>query len=115
MKKYINLFFGAAVGFLNGLFGSGGGTIAVPCLEKSGVDTKKAHAASVALIFVLSLITAVVYFINGKLNFEVALQYIPYGLIGAVVGAILLGRISNKLIRKIFGALIIASAVRMLI
>ena len=115
MKKYLNLFFGAAVGFLNGLFGSGGGTVAVPCLEKSGVEPKKAHAASVALIFVLSIVTAVVYFFNGKLDFNGALQYIPYGLIGAVIGALLLRKIPDKMIRKIFGVLIIASAIRMFI
>ena len=115
MMKYLYLIFGAVVGFLNGLFGSGGGTLAVPCLEKNGIEPKKAHAASVALIFILSLVTAVVYLINGKLDFNSAGEYIPYGLIGAVAGSFLLGKLPDKIIRKIFGALIIASAIRMLI
>ena len=115
MKKYIELIFGGICGFLNGLFGSGGGTVAGPAFEKNGIEPKKAHASSVALIFVLSLVTAVVYLINGKLDFAAAWQYIPYGLIGAVLGAVLLKKIPNKLIRKIFGVLIIAGAVRMLL
>ncbi len=115
MKKYIELIFGGVCGFLNGLFGSGGGTVAVPAFEKNGTEPKKAHASSVALIFVLSLVTAVVYLINGKLDFSAAWEYIPYGLIGAVLGAVLLKKTPDKLIRKIFGVLIIAGAVRMLI
>ena len=63
----------------------------------------------------MSIVTAVIYFINGKLDFDGALQYIPYGLIGAVIGALLLKKIPDKLIRKIFGVLIIASAIRMFI
>lgn len=114
-KKYTQLFYGAVCGFLNGLFGSGGGTVAVPAFEKSGTEPKEAHASSVALIFVLSIITAVVYLLNGKLDFGAALDYIPYGIIGAILGALLLGKIPDKYIRIIFGILIIASAVRMLI
>ena len=63
----------------------------------------------------LSLVTAVVYLINGKLDFSTAWEYIPYGLIGAVLGAVLLKKTPDNLIRRIFGVLIIAGAVRMLI
>lgn len=115
MNKYIGLIYGAICGFLNGLFGSGGGTVAVPAFEKNGAEPKKAHASSVALIFVLSLVTAVVYLINGKIDFTAAWEYIPFGLIGAVLGAVLLKKIPDKLIRKMFGILIIAGALRMLI
>ncbi len=54
MTKKCSALIGAAAGFLNGLFGSGGGIAAVPLLEKNGVEKKKAHAESVALIMVLS-------------------------------------------------------------
>lgn len=114
-KNSTKLLYGAVCGFLNGLFGSGGGTVAVPALEKNGIEPKKAHASSVALIFVLSLVTAVVYLINGKLDFGAAWEYIPYGLIGAILGSLLLGKMPDRIIRIIFGLLIIASAVRMII
>lgn len=115
MNKYIGLIYGAICGFLNGLFGSGGGTVAVPAFEKNGAEPKKAHASSVALIFVLSLVTAVIYLINGKIDFTAAWEYIPFGLIGAVLGAVLLKKIPDKLIKKMFGILIIAGALRILI
>ena len=46
---------GAATGIANGLFGSGGGIIAVPMLQKSGMKAKEAHAASLALTLPLFL------------------------------------------------------------
>ena len=78
--KHAHLLYGSICGFLNGLFGSGGGTVAVPAFEKNGTEPKKAHASSVALIFVLSLVTAVIYLMNGKLDFGTAWEYIPTGL-----------------------------------
>ncbi len=115
MKKAKEYFYGIAVGFLNGLFGSGGGTVAVPCLEKSGLEAKKAHATSVALIFILSLVTAIVYLLNGKLNLNEAMNYIPYGIIGAITGAMLLKKISNTFLKKLFAVIILISAIRILI
>lgn len=52
---------------------------------------------------------------NGKLDFGTAWKYIPYGLIGAILGSFLLGKIPDSLIRIIFGLLMIASGVRMIL
>ena len=41
--------FGGIIGFLNGLLGAGGGMVAVPVLKKE-MDTKQAHATSIAVI-----------------------------------------------------------------
>ena len=112
MKKHL---MGLVCGLLNGMFGSGGGVAAVPMLEGSGLEAKKSHATSVALIFVLSIATTISYLMGDKLNFEIALQYIPYGIIGAVLGAVLLKRTPNSLLRRIFGVIILAAAVRILV
>lgn len=60
-------------GFLNGFFGSGGGVAAVPVLEHEqrgagntpAESVRRAHANSVAVIFVLSAVAAVSYFFSG--------------------------------------------------
>ena len=109
MKKF---FSGALCGLLNGFFGSGGGVVAVPVMEKNGCDTKQAHASSVALIFLLSLATAVMYGFDGRLDFAAAWQYIPWGAAGAAVGAIFLKKIKAQWLHRLFGALIIGAAVR---
>ena len=115
MKNKMSFIFGLLCGFLNGLFGSGGGTVAVPCLEKSGLEVKKARASSVLLIFVLSIFTAIIYFLNGNLDLGLAMDYIPYGIVGAVIGSLTLKKISSDILKKIFAIIIIISGVRILL
>ena len=105
---------GFTSGVLNGLFGSGGGIAAVPLLEKLGVEAKKSHATSVIIIFFLSIAAAVGYYLGGSLDFETAFSLVPSGLAGATAGAVLLKKIDNSLLRRIFGVIMLISAVRML-
>ncbi len=112
MNKFLK---GLLCGSMNGFFGSGGGVIAVPVLEHDGCTAQQAHASSVALIFVLSLVTTVTYWIGGGLDFAEAWKYVPWGLLGAVGGSLFLRKISSVWLHRVFGALIIAAAVRSLL
>lgn len=116
-KKTVNNLFlwigGAAVGLINGLLGSGGGMIAVPVLKKVGLTQKESHASAVMLIFFLSLFTAAAYLFDGRLSLSAALPYIPGGIVGAVAGAILLKKIPDRLLRKIFGVFMVYTGVRL--
>lgn len=105
---------GFTSGVLNGLFGSGGGIAAVPLLERLGIEPKKSHATSVIIIFFLSIAAAIGYYAGGGLDFETAFSYIPSGLAGAAIGTILLKKIDNSLLRRIFGIIMLISAVRMI-
>ena len=109
---------------LNGFFGSGGGVVAVPVIEreKKKLDPdgpeadamKSAHADSVALILVLSITAAVSYLFTGGLDLGTAWAYIPFGAAGAAAGALFLRRIKAVWLQRLFGALICAAAVRTL-
>ena len=110
-KKCFNALTGIAVGICNGFFGSGGGMIAVPMLEKGGSEAK-AHATSIAITLPLSIISGLVYFKGGSLDFSQAVKFIPLGLAGAAVGAMLMKKLSNSLLKRIFGALMIIAGVR---
>ena len=61
---------GIFAGFLNGLFGSGGGIIAVPLFKKSGLSQKEAQATALFMMFFLSVISAGIYFYEGRLPFS---------------------------------------------
>lgn len=110
-----NFFEGTLCGFLNGFFGSGGGVIAVPVFEKEGCPVQEAHASSVAFIFILSLVTAVFYGFSGTLDFAAAWSFIPWGAAGAITGALFLKKIKAQWLRRLFGAVITAASVRMLL
>jgi len=114
MKNSRKITIGLISGLLNGLFGSGGGIAAVPLLERAGVEVKKSHATSVALILVLSVASTVMYALKGKLDVSTALAFIPSGLVGALIGSFLLKKTPNSVLRRVFGVVILASAVRML-
>jgi len=114
LKKQIKTVTGAICGILNGLFGSGGGVAAVPMLTFMGLEQRKSHATSVAVIFFLSIMSVIAYGIKGSLDYKTAFLYIPWGVLGAVLGALLLKKVPNTLLRRIFGAVVIISAVKIL-
>ncbi|MCL2018464.1 MAG: sulfite exporter TauE/SafE family protein [Oscillospiraceae bacterium] len=114
LKKYSKILIGTLSGVLNGLFGSGGGVVAVPLLRLFGLEAKKSHATSVALIFFLSLMSVIAYSLKNNLEWKIALGFIPWGIAGAVLGALLLKKVPNTLLRRIFGLVVLISAVRIL-
>jgi uncharacterized membrane protein YfcA len=105
---------GVIIGIINGLFGSGGGVAAVPALQNSGIAVKKAHATSLAVTLPLSIVSAVFYSVNSEFKWSDALILIPFGLAGAVIGGLLLKKLKNVWLKRIFGALLIVAGIRML-
>ena len=94
---------------------NGGGIAAVPLLKASGIPLKKAHATSLAVILPISLVSAILYMANGAIRFADAWPYLPGGFLGAILGALLMQKIPDKLLRKAFGAFMIYAAVRLLL
>lgn len=109
------LFFGFATGLVNGIFGAGGGMLAVPILKKSGLNQKTAHANAVAVILPITVISAVLYVIKGNVNISDGVIFIPTGVIGAVIATFALQKFSNKVLQKIFAAFMIYAGIRLLL
>lgn len=107
---------GAVTGILNGLFGSGGGTVAVPGMEKFlSVETKKAHATAIAVILPLSIVSIFVYIGKVQVDLKTLVAVSVGGVLGGYAGAVLLNKLSLRWIHYIFGAFMIAAAVRMVL
>ena len=102
---------GLGVGFINGVFGAGGGMLAVPILKSEGLSQKSAHANAVAVILPIT----VLYLVKGSVSLADSLAFIPTGLIGSVIAAFALQKFSNKWLQKIFAAFMIYSGVRLLL
>ena len=117
-QKWNKLAIGLVTGFANGLFGSGGGTIVVPAMERFlNVEEHKAHATAIAIILPLSVLSLAVYFWRTGLGevWRIAFWASVGGLAGGVVGARLLRRVSGIWLHRIFGAFMLAAAVRMIL
>lgn len=110
----------AAIGFItgaaNGLFGSGGGTIAVPAMETLlGVEEHKAHATAISIILPLTVMSIFYYASNGHIDLLLSIKVVAGGLIGGYIGAKLLGKCPTSLLKKLFGIFMILAGIRMLI
>ena len=77
MKKYAFYIVGLFSGFINGILGTGGGTVVVPCIEWLGMDTKKSHSTAIAIILPITIVSA--FFISSKVmwisNQQLYFQY----------------------------------------
>lgn len=114
MKKTKTAATGVLAGFLNGIFGSGGGVAAVPLFRKNGLDQKEAQATSLLLMFLLSTVSAGIYLSEGRISVPDAVPYIPGGILGGIAASVLFRKMKPDLLRKIFGGFVTFSAARML-
>lgn len=106
---------GAVIGLVNGALGAGGGMLAVPLLSKYGLSKKECHANAVAVILPITVVSAVLYLFRGYVNLSSAIVFVPTGLIGSLLGTVMLKKISNKWLGKIFGGFMIYAGVRLLL
>lgn len=58
----------SAPGVINGLLGAGGGMVVVPLLSALGVRGKKSHATALMVIVPLSLVSAILYLVQGRVT-----------------------------------------------
>lgn len=77
MKKMRTYGTGILIGLLNGLFGAGGGIVAVTAFEKMGMPDKSSHATAVAVMIFLSAVSGFLYWYNGHVSFADVLPYLP--------------------------------------
>lgn len=111
--KYLGV--GMAAGIANGLFGSGGGTIAVPAMVYLlGEEEHDAHATALLIILPLTLVSCYFYLSNNFVDWDITWKAMAGGVAGGIVGAFLLNKCPSGVLRKIFGIFMIAAAVRMI-
>lgn len=114
MEKLKFILTGAIAGTLNGLFGAGGGMVVVPMLGRCGLPAERSHATSIAVILPLSIVSSILYLTMGHIRLENALPYLPLGLVGAVIGSRLLTKLKKVWLHRIFGVIVLYSAVRLI-
>ena len=117
LKKYIIPgLIGFITGAVNGLLGSGGGTVAVPAMvHLLKADEHKAHATAILIILPITVVSVFLYISNSFTDWEITYKVILGGILGGYAGAKILNLCPEGILRKIFGIFMIFAAVRMLI
>ena len=121
---------GLGAGLLNGLLGAAGGILLVAVLPRLAVSESPRGASlllppPLARRDTLATVTAVMIPVSGVSWFFYQLRGIapPSGMLpllilpavlGGMVGAKLLGRLSDRVLRKLFAALVVVSGARMI-
>ncbi len=106
---------GALVGLISGLFGGGGGMVAVPVLTSILKKPQKiAHATAILVILPVTIVSGVLYSVIGNFDVKVVLPTSIGVIIGGVLGAICLKKFSNDFIKILFSLVMLFFGVKLL-
>ena len=107
---------GSAAGAFSGLLGVGGGSVIVPLLVLwFAYDERVATGTSLTAIIVIAIGGAFVQSLHGNVDPLKALIVGVPALAGVVAGAALQQRVSERLIAAAFAALLVISAVLLVV
>ncbi len=110
IKKF---FSGILIGIINVILGAGGGMLTVPLYKKMGMKQKEAQINAVATILPITIISAVIYILNGTVEFSDTYIYLIPGLLGSFLGTFIIRKTSNKLLTIFFSIFMIWAGVRL--
>jgi uncharacterized protein len=105
---------GLGGGLLSGLLGVGGGVVMVPLLVLwAAYPQRDAHAVSLGAIIPISVAGIATYGVAGEVRYWQALGLAAGSIVGAGIGAGLLARIDERLLKIVFGAFLVGIAALM--
>jgi uncharacterized protein len=106
---------GAAAGVLSGLLGVGGGIVMVPALVIAGLGQHRAQSTSLAAIVPIALVGAILFGRAASVDLPAAVVLAAGSLVGVRIGALLMHRLSEVLLARVFGVFMIVTAITMLV
>lgn len=105
---------GSGGGLLSGLLGVGGGIVMVPLLVLwAAYSQREAHAVSLGAIIPISVAGIAAYGVAGEVRYWPAIGLAAGSIAGARIGAGLLARIDERLLKIVFGAFLVGVAALM--
>ena len=107
---------GLALGAINGLFGGGGGMIAVPILsDVLNYPRKQAHATAILIIAPVCFVSAITYILFGYVNLQILIPAALGNVAGGLLGAEALGKLPKIWVDIAFIAIMLVAGLRMVI
>lgn len=104
-----------AAGLINGIVGVGGGIVLVWIFSHViKTNAKDAFAQSLLTMIPMSLVSCAVYLRAGELSLAAAWPYLIPAALGGALGAWITDRLNPKILKIIFGLLVVYSGLRMI-
>ncbi|NIA24556.1 MAG: TSUP family transporter [Gammaproteobacteria bacterium] len=105
---------GITAGVVSGLFGIGGGLVFVPGLVLIlGFEQHRAHATSSAAVVVTATTGAIRFFDGGAADLRSGGLLACGAILGALVGATLMGKVPSKRLKALFALVAAVAAIRL--
>jgi hypothetical protein len=111
------LFLGLLAGILSGLLGIGGGILIVPALVfVAGLTQHQAQGTTLALMVPpIGLLAAWTYYKQGNVDLKIAGLICLGFFVGGLFGAKLATVVNAALLKKLFGAALLVTALKMIL
>lgn len=110
----MNIFYFVLAGLFGGVLGGmgmGGGTILIPILTiMLGVAQKQAQFINLASFVVMGTVSLIIHMKNGLVEYKQGIILMVSGVISSVAGSLFVGRVSNSMLRFLFGTFLIEIA-----
>lgn len=111
-----SLIIGLAGGFFGSMVGLGGAVIIIPLLTGwAKVSQHKAHATSLVAVVFTGIVGAMEYAREGQLNWGIAFPVAIAAVITSILAAAYSSRVPAALLKKIFGGLLVISAIVLIV
>lgn len=107
---------GIIAGLINGLFSTGGGMILVPgFIHLLKMDDAKARGTSVFCILQMVITSSLFYYKKNCIDWKISILCATGGAMGGYIGAKLLKKVSEKILKIIFTIFLIYASYKMII
>lgn len=113
--RFKNVIIGIIAGIISGLFSTGGGMILVPAfIYLLKIDDTKARGTSVFCILPMVLASSIFYYKGNYIDWKIAALCAIGGAIGGYIGAKLLKKLPDKILKIAFTGFLIYVSIRMI-
>lgn len=107
---------GSAAGFINGIFGGGGGMVLIPLLmHRVHMTEKETFATSIAVILPICIVSLIAHMYWSGVVFSEAVPYMLGGTLGGLLGGKLYEKVNTLWLKRIFGIFVLYAAWRYLV
>ena len=103
----LDIFAGFTASLLAAMGVGGGGLLVIYLTEFVGMEQRTAQGVNLIFFLCASVVSLAVHLRKRKLAYAHALLFAVGGAVGAVIGCLIAGNVSNTLLRKAFGVLLI--------
>ncbi len=92
-------------------WGMGGGALLIPLLSTFfHIEQHAAQATNLIFFIPTALCSVIINAKNKNIKYKIGIQITIFGIIGAIIGALLSNKLEKNILRKIFGIMLIIIA-----